>query len=89
MKPNVVLVVGLCLLLACTVEVHGKRQGNRRARGPKFNFVDCGGSRACLGEAKLNSLVKDTGLQEIRTADHIAKLLDEDHDLVGMQTATI
>lgn len=51
-------------------------------RGAKFDFSDCGGAKACLGEKRLGNLLKKTGMH--KSVEEIANILDQDDDLVGL-----
>jgi hypothetical protein len=87
MRAKVTLVLWFCMVLVCSSAALAKRpeqpdgQG-QRIHGPKFNFGDCGGVKACLGEAGMGSLLRTSGLEKHRTVDELAKMLDEDDDLV-------
>lgn len=83
MRAKVFLVLWLCMFMVCSPAVVAKRPGSQvqKSRGPKLSFGECGGAKACLGEAGMDKLLKKSGLQN-RTVDDLAKMLDEDDDLV-------
>jgi hypothetical protein len=88
MRANVFLVLWFCMFMVCSPAVVAKQPGSQgqTSRGPKFKFGECGGARACLGEAGMESLLRKSGLQKHRTVDDLAKMLDEDKDLVCINT---
>lgn len=79
-----------CLLLAlCLIGgVHAAKKDKGQRRGPQYDFSACGGAKACLGEAKLNQVLAKTGLNQHKTVDDLAQLLDTDDDLVSRRNCT-
>jgi hypothetical protein len=73
----VLLVVLAALLCNWALVVEAKHE---------FNFTGCGGAAKCLGESGLERLRIRAGMKH-RTRAQLAKVLDEDNDLVRSMTS--
>lgn len=73
------LLAALCVLLSASQCAAEKPQGS--LPNLKFDFKRTGGSKASLGVSRLERLRNRSGMDH-KTADELAKLIDDDDDLV-------